>query len=143
MTDTAQVFSVPTAAVPVVWKDAVEKLRPAVTQSNGRKADVDLLADLLSGDSVLWAVWEGTEPKAYYTTRVATYPNTRAMVLEWIGGSGIKSWMDVAIASMRNHAELNGCSHLEFTGRVGWERLLRDTGWEPEYVCYRMELSDG
>jgi len=51
--------------------------------------------------------------------------------------------MTETIVAMRKHAAHNECSHIEFTGREGWTRLLRDTGWKPEYVSYRMELKDG
>lgn len=139
----AEVFAIPKDLLPAVWTEASEKLAPAVTRSNGRVSVADLKNDVLNGDSLLWAVWQDGSPVAYYTTRVTAYPRKKAMVLEWIGGSGIENWMDATIEAMREHARANECDHLEFTGREGWSRMLDRTGWKPEYVCYRMELSDG
>ena len=138
-----EVFAVPKDLLPVVWNEASEKLAPAVVQSNGRMTVQELKEDVLKGDSALWVVWQNDMPVAYYTTRVTAYPRKKAMVLEWIGGSDIESWMDATIEAMREHARLNQCDHIEFTGREGWGRLLKKTGWKPEYVCYKMELSDG
>ena len=138
-----RVFAIPIDLLDTIWGDALTKLKPAVDQSNGRVSIDDVYHDILSGSSVLWMVRLKDQPVAYYTTRVTSYPGSKAMVLEWIGGSDIREWMTETIVAMRKHAAHNECSHIEFTGREGWTRLLRDTGWKPEYVSYRMELKDG
>jgi hypothetical protein len=138
-----RVFAVPPELLNAVWGDACRWLKPAVDRSNGRTSISDTYLDIEAGHSVLWMVRQGEEPVGYYTTRVTRYPGCKAMVLDWIGGSGISSWMHETIDAMQRHAKHNGCKHIEFTGREGWGRLLKGTGWEPEYVCYKMELSDG
>jgi len=138
-----RVYAIPRDMLDAMWPDAARWLKPAVDRSNGRTNISDTYADIASGNSVLWVVLKGDAPVGYYTTRVTSYPGCRAMVLDWIGGSGISSWMHETIEAMRKHADHNGCSHIEFTGREGWSRLLKGTGWKPEYVCYKMELTDG
>jgi hypothetical protein len=137
-----KVFAVPVDLLDAVWGDAARWLKPAVDRSNGRSSIGDTYSDIESGNSVLWMVRRSDVPVGYYTTRVAQYPGCKAMVLDWIGGSGIASWMNDTIEAMRKHAEHNNCTHIEFTGREGWGRLLKNTGWQQEYVCYRMELKD-
>lgn len=138
-----RVYAIPVDFLASIWPDAERLLKPAVDRSNGRTNTADVYDDIASGNSVLWMVLKGDVPVGYYTTRVMSYPGCKAMVLDWIGGSGISSWMHDTIDAMKRHADHNGCSHIEFTGREGWSRLLKGTGWKPEYVCYKMELTDG
>lgn len=141
MTD-IRVFAVPTEMLGTMWGDASRWLKPAVDRSNGRTNISETYLDIESGNSVLWVVLKDSIPVGYYTTRVTVYSGYKAMVLDWIGGSGIKAWMHETIEAMKSHAKHNGCKHIEFAGREGWARLLKNTGWEPEYVCYKMELKN-
>jgi hypothetical protein len=129
--------------VDTLWPEVVRLLEPSVETSRGKYSIGDVREAVLSGELVLWLVWKDDRPVAFYTTRLIEYPNRRAMAMDWVGGNGIFSWMDAALSEMEAHARRNGCQHLEGFGRLAWGRLLKRRGWEPEYVAYRMELTDG
>jgi hypothetical protein len=65
------------------------------------------------------------------------------MAVDWVGGAEMRHWMHLALNEMEEHARNNKCEHLEGYGRMAWGRVLKRRGWKPEYVAYRMELSDG
>lgn len=118
-------------------------LEPAVETSKGKFSIDDIRGEIGRGDLVLWVILSNKTPVAFYTTRLIEYPNRRAMAVDWLGGSKILSWRDAALDEMEKHARANNCQHLEGYGRLAWGRMLKRRGWEPEYVAYRMELTDG
>jgi hypothetical protein len=125
-----------------VWDDVVRFLGPSVAVTNGKFSMDSVRAGVLSGDLVLWAVFESGNPVAFYTTRLIVYPNRKAMAVDWVGGTGVHSWMNPVLDAIEGQARRNGCAHLEGYGRKAWGRLLQRRGWKPEYVAYRMELGD-
>lgn len=129
--------------IDVLWPEVVRMMKPSVETSQGKFTIEDVRADILQGTLVLWVILRGTSPVAFYTTRIIEYPNRRAMAMDWLGGSGVSSWKDAALDEMEQHARTNNCRHLECYGRMAWGRILQRRGWKPEYVAYRMELSDG
>lgn len=129
--------------IDVIWPAVENLLEPSVDTSKGKFEIADVRDDILSGSLVLWMVWQENKPVAFYTTRIVQYPQRLAMAMDWVGGKNIQSWMHKALDEMEAHARNNGCQHLEGFGRLAWGRLLKRRGWEPEYVAYRMELSDG
>jgi hypothetical protein len=129
--------------VGVLWPEVVRMLEPSVETSKGKFTVDDIRAEIAEGALVLWVVVSDKVPVAFYTTRLLEYPGRRAMAMDWLGGSGLLSWRDAALDEMEKHARANGCQHLEGYGRLAWGRVLKRRGWKPEYVAYRMELSNG
>lgn len=127
----------------MLWPEVVRLVGPSVETSQGKFTIDDVHTGIMGDDLVLWVILQDKTPVAFYTTRIIEYPNRRAMAMDWLGGSGVLSWRDAALDAMEQHARSNGCQHLECYGRPAWGRILRQRGWKPEYVAYRMELSDG
>ena len=138
-----QITVVPAAVLDVVWAKAAEMLGKALKTTRPRYNLDSLRAELDRGVLVLWLVLDGTEPVAAFTTRIAAYPESRGLCMDWIGGARMAEWLPLAQPLMEKYARDNGCTHLEGYGRKAWGRWLQKYGWEPEYIAYRMELTDG
>jgi hypothetical protein len=138
-----QITVVPPAVLDVVWPKAAEMLGKAVKTTRPRYNVDSLRAELDRGGLVLWLVLDGTEPVAAFTTRIAAYPESRGLCMDWIGGERMREWLPLAQPLMEMYARDNGCTHLEGYGRKAWGRWLQKYGWEPEYTAYRMELTNG
>ena len=143
MTDNIRISPIRPEFVDVIWPEVVRMLEPAVETSKGKFAIDDIREEILRGELVLWIIVQDKTPVAFYTTRLIESPGRRAMAMDWLGGSGVLSWRNAALDMMEEHARTNGCQHLEGYGRLAWGRILERRGWKPEYVAYRMELSDG
>jgi hypothetical protein len=99
---------------------------------------------VFDGTYALWVVLdEDNNIVAAFTTRLIVYPQRRALALDWVGGTRIKEWGDQMIEVASRYASELGCEHLEGYGRKGWGRFFEKRGLYPEYIAYRMELSDG
>jgi len=143
MTGDVRISPIRSEFVDVLWPEVVRMLEPSVETSKGKFSIDDIRAEIARGELVLWTISSDKVPVAFYTTRLVQYPGRRAMTMDWLGGSGVLSWRDAALDEMEEHARANGCQHLECYGRPAWGRILKQRGWQPEYVAYRMELNNG
>ena len=136
-----KVSLVPSKAVRHVWKDVEKLLKKSVATAKDKSGTIDVLAGILNGTYVLWAVMDEDDSIiAAFTTRLIVYPQRKALVLDFVGGTRMKEWNDQLIDTMRKYANELGCSHLEGYGRKAWGRSLQKYGFYPEYIAYRMEL---
>lgn len=137
-----RVSTVPKEAVKHVWSDVEELLKKSVADTSRGKIDlIDILNGILTDVYVLWVVLDDEDKMiAAITTRIATYPRRKSMVLDFVGGTKLHKWKDAVIETIGRFAKENDCQHLEGYGRKGWERALRGNGFYSEYIAYRMEL---
>lgn len=131
----------PPEAVRHVWKDVEKVLKKSVATAKDKSETIDVLVGILNGTYVLWVVMDEDDSiVAAFTTRLIVYPQRKALVLDFVGGTRMKEWNDQLIDTMRKYANELGCSHLEGYGRKAWGRSLQKYGFYPEYIAYRMEL---
>jgi len=138
-----QITVVPPAVVDVVWPQASAMLDKAVQTTYPRYNIESVRAELDRGTLALWLVLDSATPVAAFTTRIAAYPKSRGLCMDWIGGTRMREWLPLAQPLMEQYARDHGCTHLEGYGRKAWGRWLQRYGWEPEYIAYRMELTNG
>lgn len=142
MTDQLHITVVPPQVLDVVW-DKVKPMIELAIRTTRPRYDINSVRDGLDqGELLLWLVLDGTEPVAALTTRIVEYPHSKALCLDWIGGKRMKEWLPLAHDIMRKYGRDNGCTHLEGYGRRAWGRWLEKYSWEPEYIAFRMELSE-
>jgi hypothetical protein len=135
---------VPKAFVGAIWDEVVRVLGRSVATSRGKYSMEDLYKGIMAHDYVLWVVLDDDKIVAAITSRVVRYSDTQqGMALDWIGGKRMTEWLPMVQRVMSKYARDNGCTHLEGFGRKAWGRVLANYGWKPEYIAYRMELSDG
>lgn len=134
---------IPVELLPTVWPDVAELLRRSVATAGGKFELDDVRKGIASGELVLWLAVDGSEPIAAITTRIILYPQRRAMAMDWIGGRRMREWLPLAQETLSRFARANDCRHLEGYGRPAWGRWLEKYNWKPEYIAYRMELTDG
>lgn len=142
MSDQLYISVVPTQVLDVVWPQAKPLLEMAIKTTRPRYDINSVRIGLDQGELLLWLVMDKTEPVAALTTRIVEYPHSRGLCLDWIGGKRMKEWLPLAHDIMRRYGRDNGCTHLEGYGRRAWGRWLEKYGWEPEYIAFRMELSE-
>ena len=137
------ISAVPKEALGAVWADVARVMDKSVETSNGKYHIDDLYHGIQNNLYVLWVIMEEEKVIAAITTRIIEYPQRKSMALDWIGGSRMKEWQDMALEKIVNFAILNDCQHLEGYGRKAWGRALKKYGFYPEYIAYRMEIKNG
>jgi len=125
------------------WPRVEPLLKKATDTRDGQYHPFDIFDKLVDGELQLWGIFsDEKELIAVLTTRVCQYRNSRALSIDWLGGSQMKTWLPQVIETLKNFAKHNGCSSLEGRGRSGWVRALEKYGWEKDYIAIKMELKD-
>jgi hypothetical protein len=134
---------VPIKYAPTVWADIERVLAPAVKTANGRIGLDDFFIDVVEGNTVVWLVLENLEVIGAFTTRVAKYPKSKSLIIDWVGGKKLFRWIDAAMSIIKEQARIHGCDSVEGYGRKAWTRAIRRHGFVPECIVYRMEVNNG
>lgn len=125
------------------WPRVEPLLRLATDTRDGQYDPSDIFDKLLSGELLLWGIFDDeTQIVAALTTRICQYRNSRALSIDWVGGSQMKTWLPEVMEMLKRFAKDHGCQSLEGRGRSGWVRALKKYGWEHDYIAVKMELKD-
>lgn len=131
---------VPRVALASVWRHAAPLLMKAKHTANGIMDEEDLFNEIEARRMVLWVIFKGEDIIAAFTTRISQFPKIRVMHIDWVGGSKMREWIDLAMGEIRKHAKEEGCSRLEATGRGAWLRWVDPRGWSAMHITYGMEV---
>ena len=116
---------IPPARVDSVWELVGKFLQKAVDQQDGYLME-DVKVMLLMGKWQLWVVADDdNEVFAAGITRVDTYPRKKVLVICFIGGKSMKDWKYLW-DDFEATAVQNGFNEIEFQGRKGWMREMKD-----------------
>lgn len=90
----------------------------------------------------VWGI--GPPPKAIMCafSTVNVYPAERVFVIDWCAGHFERGMIPLAEAVWMQYAKLNGCVAVEIRGRVGWDAVLRGTGFRREAMVWRRDVPD-
>ena len=126
----------------LMWEHIAPHLDKAVRLSPEVISMDDVYEGVASGDYLVWLAIDEEEKQivAAFTTRVAEYPQAKALVVDFVGGKRMKEWAGLAVSEVRKQAALNNCRWIEGYGRRAWERWVRNYGAKQAYVAYKMEL---
>ena len=93
----------------LMWEHIVPHLDKAVRLSPEVITMDDVYEGVASGDYLIWLAIDENEKQivAAFTTRVAEYPQAKAMVVDFVGGKRMKEWAGLAVSEVRKQAALN------------------------------------
>lgn len=96
-----------------------------------------ILRELLDGRFVLWIGGEGNEIDAIHICSIVQYPATKTLMVNYVGGRGLRQAMKVAAPMVEDWALKQGCTHIELMAPGAVMRILRRWGYLPiaEYAC--------
>jgi hypothetical protein len=139
----ALITPVPVEVLETIWPEASVFIERAVNTTKGKFTLDSVYQDIKRGLYVLWIIVKDDVIMAALTTRIAQYPLRKGLSIDWLGGSNMSELFTRTFPTIVQYAKDNGCTHLEGYGRKAWGKWLESYGWEPDYVAYKMELSDG
>ena len=94
-------------------------------------------ADVLSGGSLLWLVWNGESIQAAAVTELIERDGAKECCIALCAGSKMSEWID-AYADIERFARDEECRTIRIIGRKGWERAL--SGYRQACVVLEKEL---
>ena len=112
----------------------------ATDRSGGRWSLPDVLDLIDTGAQHLWIAFDGTRIWGVVTTKFEDYAKTRRMAIVFCAGDQLKDWMRPMLDTLYRWAADNNCDGVEFTGRSGWARVLREEGFVQSYVVMEKKI---
>ena len=103
------------------WAD-IEKLIERATRITACYEPIDVLRMSMAGRCGIWLCEHEGKLLAAIATEIREYPRRRVLEMMFCGGTGMRLWLEAAIAAFDDHARQAGCSHILCAGRPGWAR---------------------
>lgn len=121
------------------WPFHVPLLEKAIPYSDGKYTLEDIKEGLKSRNFQLWAASRDETPTTVMVTKIIQYPQAKTLLIMLYAGEGIEKMIHFK-AAIYEWAKSQGCTEIELYGRPGWERVLKDEGYEKLYSVLRMKL---
>ena len=113
---------------PPEWTDILERLRDKVQHALDHAGNTHQIEDLIDGVvEGLFQVWY--HPRALVLTQIVNLP--RAKICNFFIAAGDKKViLEMLLPSVESWAKEQGCDRVTLIGRDGWQRELRNRGWQ-------------
>lgn len=122
-------------------KDVQKWLVEALAYTDGKYSIEDVLAELQREMQLLWVVYNEEKAKAVgcLVTEVLGYPRHKALSIFLLGGDDFSEIVTL-LDELKDYAVGVGCKTIEFYGRDGWEKTLKDYGFEKTHIVMRANI---
>ena len=134
-----QVSVIPPEYVDNVWPQVEEYLRGAAKYTYGRYEVEDIRDYLHHYDWLLWVAFKDDgEVVGTVVTHFIEYPRCRYLACPFVAGKDLDSWKAPMLNQLKRWARDNGCTGLESSARIGWERALKDHDYKAIWQTFQM-----
>ena len=119
-----QVNGVLSTQVLEVWDEVEPLVQKALEYSGGKYHSDDILNGIANQDMQLWVAYDD-RIKTIMVTEILNYPRKKVCGILIVAGERIDDllWVDEITTKW---AQEQGCDAIEFYGRAGWERKLKN-----------------
>lgn len=141
-----EVSMIPSIMVEMTWPDIEKHIAKAIAYTEGRDTVGEVYGRLVTQRSQLWVPirMDGSEDQTTIVgavvTSVPAYPQKKTLKIEYCGGSYLKGWLQPLLAILERFAREQNAESMEFWGRPGWKRILKDAGFESPVMFYEKPL---
>ena len=109
-------------------------LKLAADESNGRYDTEDLVEAVSTFEYELWLVYDTEGIKCIVLTRPMHYPRKSLLEISFAAGDGYLNALDTIVNTMKSYARAINCEGVEFRGRPGWAKVLKEAGVKVEGI---------
>lgn len=122
-------------------KDVEQYLVKGVEYLNGKYILEDLIASINKQDMVLWVVYNEDREKCVGCVITETYqfPRLRSLNIFLYAGMDLELCLPL-LEELKIYAKGVGCTKIEFYGRNGWERKLKQYGFDNSHIVMECDL---
>ena len=116
-------------------------IKPAIDKSQRNVSIDDVVEDIMTKHSLMWAVYIGDTLSAAFTTSIAEHPQRKTLFIEFMGGAAMAVWMRAALRVLKELAEKSKLDGIEAHGRIGFSKIAKDHGFKEMYRHFEMEIA--
>lgn len=116
-------------------------LKPAIDKSQRNVSMDDVIEDIMTTRSLMWAVYIGDTLSAAFTTSIAEHPQRRTLFIEFMGGVAMAAWMRAALRVLKELAKKSKLDGIEAHGRIGFSKMAKEHGFKEMHRHFEMEIA--
>lgn len=123
------------------WDELYVKLKLAVDHANGELDEPSVKNQVEDGDLLLAAVYEDETLMAVVAFELLLFhTGKRVLNIQLAGGEGLDVWFERMDEVAQNIGRARDCSEVYIVGRAGWQRKLKQLGYETVHTVLRKEV---
>ena len=116
-----------------------DMVQMALDAAQGTYDDLNALYDLVqSGEAWLLEIRAGHDLVAVSIVELSQCPDGQLLHIHTLGGEGMDFWMEIFMEYVQEMAKGLNCIGVTVAGRMGWQRVLKQYGYVPQYVHMRL-----
>jgi hypothetical protein len=137
-----KVINIPPSVIWNMTEDIDEYIKKAIEHSNGEFNATSIYEKVSQGMMEAWVVSdEDYNIMAVLVTEFITYPLRSMVRVVLCGGDSLEKWVDIFLNKLDEYALNLGANGIEVVGRKGWERVLKNKGYEYTYTALSKEVA--
>lgn len=123
------------------WDELYHFLGKAVDQSNGELDEVSVKNQVEDGDLLAAAVYDDQKLVAVVAFELLLFTTgKRVMNIQLAGGDSLDDWFERMDEVAQALAKARDCSEVYIVGRAGWQRKLKQLGYQTVHTVLRKEV---
>lgn len=123
------------------WGEIYPLLDLAVAESNGEISEDSLKEAINLGHALVVAVYDDLELLAAIALEVITFSTGKKVLnIQLAGGTGMDLWYHQVDECCRLIAKSRDCQEIYIVGRKGWQRQLKQIGYQPIHTILKKEV---
>ena len=138
-----QIALVPRNNIDEILSEVGPILIRATDLSGGRWSLPDVLDQIDTGQQQLWIAFDDERIWAACTTRFSHYAKMKMLEGCFVAGDKLDTWCAPLLEVLDRWAADNDCAGIEFTGRMGWEKVLKPYGFRRAYIVLEKRYEGG
>lgn len=123
------------------WDEIIVLLQPAIDESNGELTERDVMEKLVEGSIVLAAVYDEETLIAVVVYEMICFDSGKKVInIQLAGGERLDEWFKQAVDIANYIALERGADDIYVIGRQGWQRKLKQLGFEVVHTVLHKEV---
>lgn len=118
----------------MIGPEDARRLLAAAAAHDGLQTVDDAMEAVSNDEAQLWA-----GEKSVMVTQVTNYSQSRLGSI-WLAGGDLDELVETMLPQFEAWAKENGCDAVALAGRKGWQRVLRELGYETRAYVMRKPL---
>lgn len=123
------------------WDELYHFLGKAVEQSNGELDEVSVKNQVEDGDLLAAAVYDDQKMVAVVAFELLLFTTGKRVInIQLAGGDSLDDWFERMDEVAQALAKARDCSEVYIVGRAGWQRKLKQLGYQTVHTVLRKEV---
>ncbi len=124
------------------WDELYSFLQKAIKYSNGELNEDSIKTQTSAGNLLLTAIYDDTTLVSVIAFELLIFTSGKRVInIQLAGGSDMVNWIEKMDDISQSIARAKDCNEIYIVGRPGWQRKLKQYGFEPIHTVLHKEVT--